>query len=234
MLYGGRWVADRALCRSMKEVIENFRRQSADGLSIVFIVIWLAGDVFNILGNILSLAQLSRPFSRFVWRALYQYCVGLSSPAPMTSFENRKPSSDFDDDLLAGQAVLQLPNNPFSFKLAFESNYPDSQPTIKGVHSVARGQGKGNGKRAEDLLAHTLKRVFTQGQVYLFDLIEEALQALGRPHQESDDDRPKDEANPTTGADSEQECGDPQPEADTCTEMYAALIRTHHITSRKK
>ena len=36
------------------QIIENFRRQSADGLSIVFIVVWLAGDVFNILGAILQ------------------------------------------------------------------------------------------------------------------------------------------------------------------------------------
>ena len=36
------------------QIIENFRRGSADGLSIVFIVIWLAGDVFNILGAVLQ------------------------------------------------------------------------------------------------------------------------------------------------------------------------------------
>ncbi|KIW17337.1 hypothetical protein PV08_04529 [Exophiala spinifera] len=36
------------------QIIENFRRGSADGLSIVFIVVWLAGDVFNILGAILQ------------------------------------------------------------------------------------------------------------------------------------------------------------------------------------
>ena len=36
------------------QIIENFRRSSADGLSIVFIVIWLAGDVFNILGAVLQ------------------------------------------------------------------------------------------------------------------------------------------------------------------------------------
>src|SRR2546423_13464511 len=36
------------------QIVENFRRQSADGLSIVFIVVWLAGDVFNILGAILQ------------------------------------------------------------------------------------------------------------------------------------------------------------------------------------
>lgn len=36
------------------QIIENFRRQSADGLSLVFLIIWLAGDVFNILGAVLQ------------------------------------------------------------------------------------------------------------------------------------------------------------------------------------
>jgi uncharacterized protein with PQ loop repeat len=34
------------------QIIENFRRGSADGLSLLFIVVWLAGDVFNILGAV--------------------------------------------------------------------------------------------------------------------------------------------------------------------------------------
>ena len=36
------------------QIIENFRRKSAEGLSIQFIVIWLLGDVFNILGAVLQ------------------------------------------------------------------------------------------------------------------------------------------------------------------------------------
>ncbi|QIX02216.1 hypothetical protein AMS68_007733 [Peltaster fructicola] len=36
------------------QIIENFRRSSAEGLSIEFVIIWLAGDVFNILGAILQ------------------------------------------------------------------------------------------------------------------------------------------------------------------------------------
>ncbi|KAJ5512709.1 Aldolase-type TIM barrel [Penicillium fimorum] len=36
------------------QIIENFRRGSADGLSLIFLVIWLAGDVFNILGAVLQ------------------------------------------------------------------------------------------------------------------------------------------------------------------------------------
>ena len=36
------------------QIIENFRRSSAEGLSIEFVIIWLAGDVFNILGAVLQ------------------------------------------------------------------------------------------------------------------------------------------------------------------------------------
>jgi len=34
------------------QIIENFRRGSADGLSLLFLIVWLAGDVFNILGAV--------------------------------------------------------------------------------------------------------------------------------------------------------------------------------------
>ncbi|KAI9664258.1 MAG: hypothetical protein M1831_002437 [Alyxoria varia] len=36
------------------QIIENFRRSSAEGLSIVFVVVWLVGDVFNILGGVMQ------------------------------------------------------------------------------------------------------------------------------------------------------------------------------------
>lgn len=36
------------------QIIENFRRNSADGLSVQFVIIWLLGDVFNILGAVLQ------------------------------------------------------------------------------------------------------------------------------------------------------------------------------------
>lgn len=36
------------------QIIENFRRGSADGLSLQFIIVWLAGDIFNILGAVLQ------------------------------------------------------------------------------------------------------------------------------------------------------------------------------------
>jgi solute carrier family 66 (lysosomal lysine-arginine transporter), member 1 len=36
------------------QIVENFRRGSAEGLSVVFILIWLVGDVFNVLGAVLQ------------------------------------------------------------------------------------------------------------------------------------------------------------------------------------
>lgn len=36
------------------QILENFRRHSADGLSLIFIIVWLLGDIFNILGAVLQ------------------------------------------------------------------------------------------------------------------------------------------------------------------------------------
>lgn len=36
------------------QIYENFRRQSSEGLSLTFIILWLAGDVFNVLGAVLQ------------------------------------------------------------------------------------------------------------------------------------------------------------------------------------
>lgn len=36
------------------QIYENFRRRSAEGLSLEFVILWLAGDVFNVLGSILQ------------------------------------------------------------------------------------------------------------------------------------------------------------------------------------
>ncbi|KAK2748961.1 hypothetical protein FQN57_007244 [Myotisia sp. PD_48] len=36
------------------QIIENFRRGSAEGLSLLFLVVWLIGDVFNIIGAVMQ------------------------------------------------------------------------------------------------------------------------------------------------------------------------------------
>lgn len=36
------------------QIYENFYRKSADGLSLLFVVLWLAGDVFNVIGAVMQ------------------------------------------------------------------------------------------------------------------------------------------------------------------------------------
>lgn len=36
------------------QIFENFKRQSGESLSLAFLSIWLAGDVFNVVGGILQ------------------------------------------------------------------------------------------------------------------------------------------------------------------------------------
>lgn len=36
------------------QIYENFRRKSLEGLSLMFVILWLAGDVFNVLGSVLQ------------------------------------------------------------------------------------------------------------------------------------------------------------------------------------
>lgn len=134
-------------------------------------------------------------------------------------------------DLLA--AILQLPNTQFSFTLTFEPTYPDSEPRIQGVHSVAEG-AKGVGKATEGLLARTLQRVWIPGQVCLFDLVEEARPAIEHPQEEDDGNDAKEEAKAKAGAEFAREVTAVKSRDDPFLTMYAALIRTHHITSRKK
>ncbi|EGY14630.1 uncharacterized protein VDAG_05794 [Verticillium dahliae VdLs.17] len=52
------------------QILENFRRSSADGLSLQFIIVWLAGDVFNILGAVLQgvLPTMCFYYRGFTWK----------------------------------------------------------------------------------------------------------------------------------------------------------------------
>lgn len=36
------------------QIFENYRRKSSEGLSLMFVILWLAGDVFNVLGSVLQ------------------------------------------------------------------------------------------------------------------------------------------------------------------------------------
>lgn len=74
-------------------------------------------------------------------------------------------------------AVLRLPNLPFSFVLAFPSEYPDAPPEVRGTNSTG-SSSKGEGGAVLEVLREVLERIYQPGQVCLFDLVEEALPLL--------------------------------------------------------
>ncbi|CAK3938667.1 vacuolar amino acid transporter [Lecanosticta acicola] len=82
------------------QIIENFRRSSAEGLSVEFIIIWLLGDVFNILGAVLQgvlatmiILAIYYTFADIVLLGQYFYYKGfrLRDPRP-----DKKPDTGSD------------------------------------------------------------------------------------------------------------------------------------------
>jgi solute carrier family 66 (lysosomal lysine-arginine transporter), member 1 len=87
------------------QIIENFRRSSAEGLSIEFVIIWLLGDVFNILGAVLQgvlptmiILAIYYTFADLVLLGQYFYYQGFrlrdpkpDTPAQVASANERTP-----------------------------------------------------------------------------------------------------------------------------------------------
>ena len=92
------------------QIIENFRRSSAEGLSIEFVIIWLAGDVFNILGSVLQgvlptmiILAIYYTFADIVLLAQCFYYRGftLRDPRP-----DKTDTSAIDDDAINERTAL--------------------------------------------------------------------------------------------------------------------------------
>lgn len=80
-------------------------------------------------------------------------------------------------------AILTIPNIVYTFNFTFPSSYPDTPPQITGTHHVDASAKKGEGEAASTILRDILGRLFTPGQVCLFDLIEEATPLLTEHHE---------------------------------------------------
>lgn len=74
------------------QIIENFRRSSAEGLSIAFIIIWLAGDIFNIAGALLQgvLPTMVFTFSRIL--EFLKFSPPLDHPGYILHARRHRPS----------------------------------------------------------------------------------------------------------------------------------------------
>ena len=96
-------------------------------------------------------------------------------------------------------AVLTLPNTAYSFSLIFSAQYPDEPPSITGTHHVDASARKGEGDSATNVLRDVLGRIYSPGQVCLFDLIEEAGPLLAQ-HHEAQNGAPQDIAEDPTNS----------------------------------
>lgn len=85
------------------QIYENFRRKSSEGLSLLFIILWLAGDVFNVLGSILQgvlptmiILAIYYTFADIVllWQCLV-YGLG-----DKTDYIHLSPANPLNDDVL--------------------------------------------------------------------------------------------------------------------------------------
>ncbi|MCJ1402909.1 hypothetical protein MMC11_006130 [Xylographa trunciseda] len=134
--------------------------------------------------------------------------------------------------------ALCLPAHPsVSIRLSFPPSYPDSPPSVLGPEtSGGEGTRKGEGTRVATIVAETLTRVYRSGEPCVFALIDDIAEAVTQEGGESDgtvgtDGEPVEfERSALLAASvdgSKGRKGGPE-------EMFHALVRTHHITSRKK
>ncbi len=103
-------------------------------------------------------------------------------------------SSIYDEATLVRTAAFsdiftfRLPCLPaVALRLRFSLDYPSTPPLLLGIETVGNeGAKKGDGLKVLNVVRETLKRVYRPGEPCIFDLIEEAGQALQSQHDEQD------------------------------------------------
>ncbi|KAL8951194.1 MAG: hypothetical protein Q9222_002824 [Ikaeria aurantiellina] len=123
------------------QIIENFRRQSADGLSLIFIIVWLLGDVFNILGAVLqgviptmTILAVYYTLADIVLLAQCFYYRGftLSDAQPTLDEEVIEDESTEQSPLLSREPVE---NRPSSRPTAADVDRPRRSSSFSSFHS---------------------------------------------------------------------------------------------------
>lgn len=99
--------------------------------------------------------------------------------------------------------ILNLPDQSVAVRLQFAEDYPLSPPTVLGTQHVGGDISKGTGARVVEIVRDVLARVFREGEVCMFDLIEEVGSVLNS------------ESDPTTGGEEQGAVGNRDEEEDT-------------------
>jgi len=97
--------------------------------------------------------------------------------------------TDLDNEILAVRAIygeevltttneadffiLSVPSHPLALQLRFPKDYPSSCPLIEGTESTGSNVPKGYGNHVMNLARQSLSRIWSPGEVCLFDLIQE-------------------------------------------------------------
>ncbi|KAF1847933.1 impact family protein [Cucurbitaria berberidis CBS 394.84] len=82
---------------------------------------------------------------------------------------------------------LRLPSLPsIILRLEFPADYPDAPPSILGTQSVGQDVPKGMGSRAVDVVRDVLAQVYRPGEACIYDLLEEAREALETAEEQGD------------------------------------------------
>lgn len=74
--------------------------------------------------------------------------------------------------------ILSIPSQPVTLRLRFPSSYPAVPPKVEGTQSTGSEAPKGYGSYVLDMARSVLSRVWTAGEVCLYDLIQELESSL--------------------------------------------------------
>jgi len=82
---------------------------------------------------------------------------------------------------------LRLPSLPsITLRIEFPADYPDAPPSVLGTQSVGQDVPKGMGNRAVDVVRNVLAKIYQPGEACVYDLLEEAREALEQAEQQGD------------------------------------------------
>lgn len=82
---------------------------------------------------------------------------------------------------------LRLPSlSSITLRIEFPADYPDAPPSVLGTQTVGQDVPKGMGSRAVDVVRDVLARVYRPGEACIYDLLEEAREALEQAEEHGD------------------------------------------------
>ncbi|KAL2375122.1 impact family protein [Blastomyces gilchristii SLH14081] len=100
-----------------------------------------------------------------------------SSTITLTSNPSNPPPSAPDEFPVTTTIILRIPNHlDFSFLLGFDSKYPATPPRVIGTASTS---SRGEGEKWLNVLRGSVQKVWQEGFVCLYDVIEECGERFG-------------------------------------------------------